>query len=323
MLNFAIEPQIWPIAGKFTISRGAKTQAQVISVRVRAEGHTGRGECVPYPRYGESVDGVMETIKKALLEVHDRGSLQSALPAGAARNALDCALIDLEAKASGLPAWQLLGLPAPEPVITCYTISLGTPDEMASAAEKASTYALLKVKLGGDGDGARIAAVRAAAPESRLVVDANEAWTEATFAPNIMACAAAGVELIEQPLPAHGDGALANLPRPVPVCADESLHTLADLPSIAGLYNAINIKLDKTGGLTGAITLAEAARKLDLKIMVGCMVGTSLAMAPALLLTPYAQWVDLDGPLLLAKDVEPSLQYEGSIVHPPLSPLWG
>jgi L-alanine-DL-glutamate epimerase-like enolase superfamily enzyme len=245
------------------------------------------------------------------------------MPPGAARNAIDCALFDLEARMSGRTAAEIAGSPPLRPVETAFTLSLGTPEAMAEAAGAAADRPLLKVKLGGSGDQARIAAVREAAPGARLIVDANEAWSPADIEGNTAACFEAGVELIEQPLPAGDDAALSAIPRIVPVCADESLHTAADLATLAGRYDVVNIKLDKTGGLTEALALRADAQRLGFRIMVGCMVGTSLAMAPALLVAQGADFVDLDGPLLLARDREPGLRYEGSLLHPPPRELWG
>ncbi|WP_417770952.1 N-acetyl-D-Glu racemase DgcA [Stappia sp.] len=316
----------WPIEGGFTIARGSRTHANVVVATLREGAHAGRGECVPYARYGETVEGVMDDIARLAPEIArglDRAGLQQAMPAGAARNALDCAFWDLEAKRGGTTAAALAGLAEPRAQITAFTISLGTPEKMAADAAKAASRPLLKVKLGGEGDDARIAAVRAAAPQARLIVDANEAWTEALFARNMAACQEAGVELIEQPLPSSADGALATLERPIPVCADESLHTSADLERLAPLYDAVNIKLDKTGGLTEALVLARKARAMDFRVMVGCMLGTSLAMAPAVLVAQEADYVDLDAPLLLAQDREPGLAFEGSLLIPPGPALWG
>jgi L-alanine-DL-glutamate epimerase-like enolase superfamily enzyme len=246
------------------------------------------------------------------------------MPAGAARNALDCALLDLEAKARGQRIWDLLGRPAPSACTTAYTISLGTPDAMAAATAKAAHRPLLKIKLGGDGDGLRIAAVRKAAPESELIVDANEAWTPRNLEQNLAACAEVGVTLVEQPLPAGQDDALARIGRrPVAVCADESVHDRKSLDGLRDRYDAVNIKLDKTGGLTEALVMADAAQALGFEIMVGCMVATSLAMAPAMLLARQARFVDLDGPLLLARDRDGGLRYDGSLVYPPEAALWG
>ncbi|QRE73329.1 N-acetyl-D-Glu racemase DgcA [Methylobacterium aquaticum] len=326
MIRLATTIERWPIAGRFTISRGSRTEAVVVTAEVSDGTVTGRGECVPYARYGETVEGVRDLIarqEEALAAGLTRQDLAGRMPAGAARNALDCALWDLEAKRSGTPAHVLAGIPAPVPVTTCYTLSLGTPEEMAAAAHMAASRPLLKVKLGGAGDPERIAAVRRGAPNSRLVVDANEAWSAETMAANLAACAAAGVELIEQPLPAGDDGLLARIARPIPICADESLHGDVDLDALKDRYDAINIKLDKAGGLTEALRLAQDAKAHGLSIMVGCMLGTSLAMAPAMLLSGYADFVDLDGPLLLARDRDPGLRFEGSLVHPPEPALWG
>ncbi|GIQ75183.1 N-acetyl-D-Glu racemase DgcA [Bradyrhizobium sp. RD5-C2] len=316
----------WPIAGTFTISRGAKTEAVVVVVEVSRGGLTGRGECVPYPRYGETPEATLRAIQamqEPFANGMDRIALQASMPAGAARNALDCALADLEAKRAGQRIWNVLGRPAPEPRTTAYTISLGTPEVMAEATAKAAHRALLKIKLGGTGDAARIVAVRKAAPTSELIVDANEAWTEDNLAANFAACADAGVTLIEQPLPAGKDEALLRIKRPVAVCADESVHDRASLEGLRGRYDAVNIKLDKTGGLTEALAMADAARALGFEIMIGCMVATSLAMAPAMLIAQAARFVDLDGPLLLARDRDNGLRYEGSLVYPPDAALWG
>ena len=289
----------WPIAGAFTISRGAKTEAVTVVAEVSRGGHTGRGECVPYPRYGETPEATLAAIQamqKALAGGLDWKELQTAMPAGAARNALDCALLDLEAKASGRRVWDLLGRAAPMACTTAYTISLGTPDAMALATAKARRRPLLKIKLGGDGDGARIAAVRREAPESELIVDANEAWTPDNLEQNLAECAEVGVTLVEQPLPAGRDEMLARIRRPLAVCADESVHDRASLDGLRERYDAVNIKLDKTGGLTEALAMADAACALEFEIMIGCMVATSLAMAPAMLIAPHARYVDLDGP---------------------------
>jgi L-alanine-DL-glutamate epimerase-like enolase superfamily enzyme len=316
----------WPIAGAFTISRGAKTEAVTVVAEISRGGHTGRGECVPYPRYGETPEAtlaVLKTMREPLRRGLDRQALQAEMPAGAARNALDCALLDLEAKAAGQRIWELLGRPAPRPCTTAYTISLGSPETMAAATAKAAHRPLLKIKLGGDGDGARIAAVRKAAPESELVVDANEAWTPDNLEQNLAECAKAGVTLVEQPLAAGKDEMLARIRRPLAVCADESVHDRASLDGLRGRYDAVNIKLDKTGGLTEALLMADAARTLGFEIMIGCMVSTSLAMAPAMLLAQQARYVDLDGPLLLAKDRDGGLRYDDSLVYPPEAELWG
>jgi L-Ala-D/L-Glu epimerase len=316
----------WPIAGSFTISRGAKTEAVTVVAEVSRGGHTGRGECVPYPRYGESPDATLaslQAMREPLSRGLDRVALQTAMPAGAARNALDCALLDLEAKTRGRRVWDLLGRPAPAACVTAYTISLASPETMAAATGQAAHRPLLKIKLGGDGDGERIAAVRQAALRSELIVDANEAWTSGNLEQNLAACAKAGVTLVEQPLPAGQDDALARIARPLAVCADESVHDRASLEGLRARYDAVNIKLDKTGGLTEALAMADAARALGFQIMIGCMVATSLAMAPAMLLARGARFVDLDGPLLLARDRDGGLRYDGSLVYPPDAALWG
>ena len=316
----------WPIAGAFTISRGSKTEAQVVVAEVSDGLYRGRGECVPYGRYGETIEGVAATIARMGPEIArglDRAGLQAALPAGAARNALDCALWDLAAKRAQRPVHELAALPLPRPLVTAYTISLGTPHAMATAAEKAATRSLLKVKLGQPGDPERIRAVRAAAPRAELIVDANEGWTADNLAENLAACAAVGVTLVEQPLPAEADAILADIPRAIPVCADESVHDRASLKRLAGKYDAINLKLDKTGGLTEAIALAAEAARMGLELMVGCMISTSLAIAPAILVAQTARVVDLDGALLLAQDRPDGLRYEGSLVYPATSALWG
>ena len=325
-IQLSVIDERWPIAGTFTISRGVKTEAHVVVVTLTDGRHRGRGECVPYARYGETVNSVVaaiEGLRPALADGLDRAALAQALPAGAARNALDCALWDFEAKRSGRPVHELIGLPPPRPLVTAYTISLSTPKSMAAAAEVARARPLLKVKLGAPGDAERIAAVRVAAPEAALIVDANEGWRSNDLERNIAACAAAGVRLIEQPLPADDDAALAAISHPVPICADESVHDRATLEGLRGRYDAVNIKLDKTGGLTEALAVAELARAQGLAIMVGSMVSTSLAIAPALLLAQDAPYVDLDGPLLLASDRTFGLTYEGSQVRPATPALWG
>jgi L-alanine-DL-glutamate epimerase-like enolase superfamily enzyme len=325
-MDLSVRIERWPLANAFTISRGSKTEAVVVVAELTDGAHRGRGECVPYPRYNESPEGVaaaIEAMRPALARGLDRTALQSEMPAGAARNALDCAFWDLEAKRSGRRAYALAGLAPPQPLITAYTISLQEPQAMAEAAARTAARPLLKVKLGAGDDGERIAAVRRAAPNAELIVDANEGWTDDNLVQNLAACTQAGVTLIEQPLPEGRDGALARIKRPIPVCADESVHDRATLKALAGKYDAINVKLDKTGGLTEALALAGEAQRLGFRIMVGCMVGTSLAMAPAILAAQGASVVDLDGPLLLAKDRPDGLRYDGSRVDPPESPLWG
>jgi L-alanine-DL-glutamate epimerase-like enolase superfamily enzyme len=289
--------------------------------------YRGRGECMPYLRYNETADGVAAAISALAPQVAeglDRTTLQGLLPAGAARNALDCALWDLEAKRAGRPAHELAGLPAPAARVTAYTISLDSPDAMAAAAAKALRRPLLKVKLGRPGDPERIRAVRAAAPAAELIVDANEGWSPDNLADNLAACAAVGVTLVEQPLPADADAALAHIPHPIAVCADESVHDRASLAALVGKYDAVNVKLDKAGGLTEALALAAAAERMGFALMVGCMISTSLAIAPALLVAQAARVVDLDGALLLAQDRPDGLRYDDdSRVHPASPALWG
>ena len=326
MRRLAVTAETWPLAGRFAISRGSRTAAEVVVVELAEGDAVGRGECMPYGRYGETVPGTVERIEALRGELErglERAALQTALPAGAARNAVDCALWDLEAKRSGVPAWQRAGLAPPRAVTTAYTLGLDGVEAMAAAARLQAHRPLLKLKLAGPGDLARVRAVRENAPRSRLIVDANEAWTPALFAELSPRLRDLGVELIEQPLPAGADDALADVERPVPVCADESCHLAADLTLLVGRYDAVNIKLDKTGGLTEALRLATAAKAGGFAIMVGCMVATSLAMAPALLVAQDARWVDLDGPLLLARDRDPGLTYQDSVVHPPPPELWG
>ena len=325
-MRLTIATESWPIAGSFTISRGSKTAADVVMVTLEAEGHVGRGECVPYPRYEETVAGVVAALEAARVDIErgiTRADVSSLLKPHAARNAVDCALWDLEAKRSGKPVWQLAGLAEPQPVVTAYTLSLDTPEAMGEAAARAASRPLLKLKLGREGDAERLKRIRAAAPASRLIVDANEGWTPDNLQAMLAACAAAGVELVEQPLPAAHDEALRHVDHLVPICADESAHDRHGLDALVGKYDAINIKLDKTGGLTEALALARAARNKNLRIMVGCMLATSLAMAPAFLLTQFADVVDLDGPLLLKHDRAPGIRYDGSLMFPPPPLLWG
>lgn len=324
-LEVAVER--FPISGGFTIARGTRTEAVVVVATLRAGDVAGRGECVPYARYGETVDGVVAAIRSIEPQLgepgFDQARLAKLLPAGAARNALDCALWDLAAKKSGVAARITAGLTSLHDLVTAYTLSLGTPESMNAAAVAAAARPLLKVKLGGEGDPARIAAVRDGAPEARLIVDGNESWRPETLAANLAACEEAGVELIEQPLPAGDDAALAGLTTRIAICADESLHEARDLARLRDRYTAVNIKLDKAGGLTEALGIAREARRLRYRVMVGCMVGTSLAMAPAILVAQDADFVDLDGPLLLDRDREPALRYDGSTLFPPPPALWG
>jgi L-alanine-DL-glutamate epimerase-like enolase superfamily enzyme len=325
-MELSVRIERWPLAGAFTISRGSKTEAYVVVAELSDGTHRGRGESVPYRRYGETADRIVaaiEAMRPVLRQGLDRAALQHAMRPGAARNALDCAYWDVNAKAAGRRAHELAGMAAPVPLTTAYTISLGTPAAMAEAAERAAWRPSLKVKLGGDDDGERIAAVRRGAPQAELIVDVNEGWREDNLAENLAACADAGVTLVEQPLRADGDEALARIRRVIPVCADESVHDCASLDALAGKYDAVNVKLDKAGGLTEALALATAAERRGLTVMVGCMVATSLAIAPAMLVAQRARVVDLDGPLLLAKDRPEGLRYDGSLVYPPEPALWG
>lgn len=322
-----VSVESFPIAGTFAISRGSKVAADVVVCTIRERGLAGRGECVPYARYGETLGGVRAAIESAAGLVAsgiDRAGLLAAMKPGAARNAVDCALWDLEARLSGRRAHLSAGIASPVALTTAFTLSLADPDGMAAQARANAHRPVLKIKVGGAGDDiARMRAVAAGAPQSRIIVDANEGWTDAGLLANLEAAAALGIALVEQPLPAGRDEALAGIARPVPVCADESVHTADDLATLAGRYDTVNIKLDKAGGLTAALALRDRAREMGFGVMVGCMVGTSLAMAPAVLLAQGADFVDLDGPLLLARDREPGLRYTGSIVHPPEGVLWG
>lgn len=316
----------YPLAAAFTISRGTKTEAAVLTCTISDGDNAGRGECVPYARYGETLESVadeIEAIRDAVAAGATRDDLMAAMKPGAARNALDCALWDLEAKASGSRVHERVCAAPPRALTTAYTISLGEPEAMAAQAREHAHRPLLKVKVGTGDDVSRIAAVAEAAPESRIILDANEGWSEENVKRHLLAAARHGVALIEQPLPAGRDAILRAIPHPVPVCADESVHTADDLEDLLGLYDAVNIKLDKAGGLTAALELRERARTLGFGVMVGCMVGTSLAMAPAVLVAQDADFVDLDGPLLLANDRETPLSYEGSLVSPPSPALWG
>ena len=310
------------LAETFTISRGSRDEAEVLTVTIRDGGVVGRGECVPYKRYGESMESVAAQIW-ALKDGISRSALQEALEPGAARNAVDCALWDLEAKRAGRRVWELAGLEAPGPVVTAYTLSLDSPEKMQAAAARHAHRPLLKIKLGGEGDMARLESVRAGAPKTRIIVDANEGWTAEVYSELAPHLVRLGVALVEQPLPAGDDGLLAEIERPLPVCADEAAHDRASLPALKGKYDMVNIKLDKTGGLTEALALRDEARSTGYGIMVGCMVGTSLAMAPAVLVAQGAEIVDLDGPLLLAEDRATPLEYDAEGLHPPRPELWG
>jgi L-alanine-DL-glutamate epimerase-like enolase superfamily enzyme len=324
--SLTVRDERWPLAAAFVIARGAKTEAHVIVVEIAEAGRIGRGEAVPYARYGENVEGEMarvESIRTALECGLTRQALQSLLPAGAARNAIDCALWDLEAKLSGVPAWRAAGRSRLDPVKTCYTISLDTPEAMADAARPMARRPFLKLKIGGPDDLDRVAAVRAAAPKTRLIVDGNEGLTFDDLVRLAPDFARLDVKMIEQPLHANADGALEGWTSPVLLCADESLHTREELATCARRYGAINVKLDKAGGLTEALALCSEARRLGLDLMAGCMVATSLSMAPAMIIAQGADVADLDGPLLLARDREPGLLFDGSLIFPPQPELWG
>lgn len=326
MVKLTVQKESWPLAEVFTISRGSKTTANVVVVELRDDDHVGRGECVPYARYGETVDGVisdLSDLSSALAGGMSRQDVQSVLKPGAARNALDCAFWDLDAKRNKSTVWELAGLSAPGPLVTAYTLSLNTPEKMAASAKRNADRPLMKLKLTGEGDIERVAAVREAAPNTDLIVDANEGWSVDIVEPFSTELAGYGVKMIEQPLPAADDRMLGDVSHPIPLCADESAHTSAELDTLIGRYDVINIKLDKTGGLTEALALRRAAEAAGLQIMIGCMVGTSLAMAPAVLVGQGAAFVDLDGPLLLAKDRPEGLSFSGSTLQPPSPLLWG
>ncbi|MBQ65895.1 MAG: dipeptide epimerase [Marinovum sp.] len=321
-MSLTINRDVFPLAQVFTISRGSRTEAKVLSVKISRDGISGWGECVPYARYNETAASVSEQIK-SLPDAFDRQSLYELLPPGAARNAVDCALWDLEAKQSNFRVWQLAGLPAPGPEITAYTLSLDSPEKMRAQAAEHAHRPLLKIKLGTPDDMPRLEAVRTGAPHSDIIVDANEGWSAEVYvdlAPHLLRL---GVKLVEQPLPAADDSALLGLDRPVPVCADESAHDRASLAHLAGKYDVVNIKLDKTGGLTEALALKREALAQGFEVMVGCMVGSSLAMAPATLVAQGALITDLDGPLLLAEDRAHPLHFDAAGVHPPSAALWG
>ncbi len=318
--------EAFPIAGTFTISRGSKTEADVIVCTISEDRFSGRGECVPYRRYGETMDGVMAEImavSKAIEAGLTREGLQSAMRPGAARNAVDCALWDLEAKRSGRSVAAVIDAVRQEPVVTAFTLSLSNAAAMGEDAKKNSGRPLLKIKLGTEDDESRMRAVRDSAPDARIIVDANEGWTEENIERHLRLASALNISLIEQPLPAGKDAILSRIDRLVAICADESVHSTTDLASLRDRYDAVNIKLDKTGGLTEALVMKTEAQKLGFQIMVGCMVGTSLAMAPAVLLAQDTDYADLDGPLLLSRDRPGGLRYEGSLVYPPVPELWG
>ena len=317
----------WPIAGSFTISRGTKRQADVVVVEVGDGTHRGRGECVPYPRYGQTPDGTLAELEAARGHDLDIARLQRDWAPSAARNALDCALWDLAAKISGRRAFEIAGFPPPVAILTCYTLSLAAPAAMAAKAASVPHLGLLKLKLGAHGDVAgdieRMRAVRRARSDARLVADANEGWAPGDVERLLAVAAEIGIEVVEQPLPADADAALADMRKAVKICADESAHSTGSLAALIGRYDAVNIKLDKTGGLTEALAMAREARRLGLAIMVGSMVATSLAMAPALLVAADADWADLDGPLLLARDREPGLVIGDGMIEPAGAAVWG
>jgi L-Ala-D/L-Glu epimerase len=322
MMMITVTEDRFRLAQAFTISRGSKTEAVVLTARVTRDGATGCGECVPYARYGETVTSVRAQIEGLPKDI-SRTALQAALPPGAARNAIDCALWDLEAKQSGRRVWDRAGLKAPGQVTTAYTLSLAPPEAMQAAAAANAHRPLLKIKLGTPDDMPRLEAVRAGAPKARLIIDANEGWTPEVYADLAPHLLRLGVELVEQPLPAGKDDMLAEIARPLPVCADESCFDRASLADLKGKYDVVNLKLDKTGGLTEGLATRDLARALGFKVMVGCMVGSSLAMAPAVLLAQGADWTDLDGPLLLSEDRDTPLFYDAKGVHPPDANLWG
>ena len=321
-MRITVSRDVFRLAQVFTISRGSRTEAKVLTVRIHDGAVTGWGECVPYARYDETLESVMAEIESLPSDL-SRKKLRDLLPAGAARNAVDCALWDLEAKLAGKRVWELAGLPVPGPEITAYTLSLDTPDAMRAQAEQHAFRPLLKIKLGTPDDIPRLEAVRAGAPNSRIIIDANEGWSAEVYAALAPHLVRLGVSLVEQPLPAGQDEALIGIARPVPVCADESCHDRASLAALKGKYDVVNIKLDKTGGLTEALALRDAARAEGYGVMVGCMVGSSLAMAPATLVAQGASFTDLDGPLLLAEDRQNALEFDAMGVHPPVAELWG
>lgn len=325
-ITLSAQIESWPVRGSFTLSRGAKTEAVVVVCRLMCDGRLGQGECVPYARYGETPDSVMVQIEAARHLVESgagRAQVLAAMAPGAARNAVDCALWDLEAKLSGRRVHSLVCRTPPRPLTTAYTISLGEPEEMAAAARAHANWPVLKLKLGGEGDVDRMRAVAAVAPAARIIADANESWSEDNLHALMMAAAGQRIALIEQPLPAGCDAMLATIPHPVPVCADESAHTAADLEGLRGRYDAVNVKLDKAGGLSEALAMRDRAHEFGFAVMVGCMVATSLSMAPAVLVAQEAHYVDLDGAHLLARDRPHGLSYSASLVSPPRPALWG
>ena len=327
MRQLTLRIETWPVRGVFRISRGSQTEIVVVTAEIREGSWIGRGECRPYARYGETPESVIaaiEAIRQDLQEGLERDELGNHLAPGAARNAVDCALWDLAAKRAGQPVWKLAGLPSPQALVTAYTLSVDSPENLAAMAESQKGRPLLKLKLAGQRDDLQcIAAVRANAPAARLIIDANESWSQRDYEELTPELVRLGVEMLEQPFPAGSDACLASLPKLLPVCADESCHDSNSLDGLIGLYDVVNIKLDKTGGLTEALQMKALARQRGFEVMVGCMVGTSLAMAPAFFLAQDVRYVDLDGPLLLAKDRQPGLHFAGSQVFPPDGALWG
>lgn len=315
----------WPIRGHFTISRGRKTHAETLIVRLEMEGHSGQGECVPYARYGESIESVTAQINDFLNNhplTWTHATLNTALAAGAARNALDCALWDLQCKIHHKSIWQTVAI-TPQPVVTAYTLSLDSVENMNASAIQQAHRPILKLKLGDADDLNRVATVRHAAPNSRIIIDANEAWTKENYIDLLPELVALNVAMIEQPFSVDNDHHLNELARPIPICADESCHDRKSLPMLVGKYDVINIKLDKTGGLTEALALKAEAERKGFTIMVGCMVSSSLSMAPAYVVAQGAAIADLDGPLLLNKDIEPSITYSNSEISVFSPRLWG
>lgn len=326
MAHLTVSHEVWPLAARFEISRGAKTASDVVVVQIEDGGYSGRGECVPYPRYDETIESVRAAILAERPAVESEGHLvdiNARMRPGAARAALDAALWDLRAKIHDKPAWALAGLAEPQPVTTAFTLGIDTVEAMAKNAAQNAHRPLLKVKLSGEKTIERIEAIASAAPDSTLIVDANEAWSIDDLERWLPSLARLGVALVEQPLPAGADHALSEVEHLVPIGADESVHSRDDLESLRALYDVVNIKLDKSGGLTEALAMRDEALGLEFDVMVGCMVGTSLSMAPAVLAAQGARFVDLDGPLLLESDREPGLHYDGSVLHPPQSTLWG
>ena len=321
-MKIDVSQDSFPLKSAFRISRGSKTTADVVTVKLTRNGVQGWGECVPYPRYGETVESVTEQLQSVPPHITPADLIET-LPAGAARNALDCAIWDVKAKETNRRVWQLANLPKPKPLQTAFTLSLGTVENMTRAATQNAHRPILKLKVGTPDDLDRLVAVRNAAPDAKLVIDANEGWTIDDYQLLIDHLVDMNIALIEQPFPAGQDACLSNLHRPIPICADESVHTSSDLPALVGKYDCVNIKLDKSGGLTAAMDLKAKAQAIGFDIMVGCMVGTSLAMAPALLLASDATLVDLDGPLLLAKDREIRISYDARGMHPAPVELWG